>query len=31
VYLTDHVAIKVTTDYKPKDKVIKNSDTLHKQ
>lgn len=31
VYLTDHLAIKVTTDYKPKDKVIQNSYVLHEQ
>jgi hypothetical protein len=31
MYLTDHLAIKGTTDYKPKDMVIKNSDMLHEQ
>jgi len=31
VYLTDHLAIKVTTDNKPKDKVTQSSDVLHEQ
>jgi len=31
VYLTDHLEIKVTRDYKPKGKVIQNSDMLHEQ
>jgi len=30
-YLTDHLAIKVTTGYKPNDKLIQNSDMSHEQ